>query len=67
MGETLNTALVELFDHTYEVAPFAVSVAVTPEQIAVVEGVIVTVGNGFTVTVFVTVAVHPTDEVPVIV
>ena len=46
-------------------APVAVSVTLLPVQMEELEAFAVTVGSGFTVIVFVAVAVHPLAFVPV--
>jgi uncharacterized protein (DUF983 family) len=63
VGDTLTEAVAPPVLHAYVLAPAAVIVAVAPLQM--VAGVVVTVGNGFTVTTTVAVFVQPVAEVPV--
>ena len=63
-GETVTVVPVSAPGfQVYEVAPLPVSVVLLPEQIVVLDAVVVTVGEGFTVMVRVAVPVQPA-EVP---
>ena len=68
-GETVTAASVaksvEPSFQTYETAPLAVSVVLSPLQIIADDGVTVIVGFGFTVTVTVAVLVQPLASIPV--
>ena len=66
VGETVIVAPVKLPGiHVYVVAPLAVIVVLPPIQILAVIVVVVTIGNGFTVTVIVAVFTQPFAFVPV--
>lgn len=52
-------------DHEYVEAPLAVNATEPPEQMAGADGVMLTVGSGFTVTATVAVLVQPVVAVPV--
>lgn len=66
VGETVTEVPVSAPGfQVYVVAPVAVSVVLLPEQIVVLDAVVVTVGVGFTVMVRVAVLVHPLAPVPV--